>query len=150
MRHTRFHVRHMRAPVRRTPGALPSPFTLVALLLLIASVLLVGAGVIALLLAPFAILTGISLLVCTLSLFCLVGIAKGCIALALWLARWFSRRPMCSSLRPSMFLLRVLLARMLANWLANWLASHDPATHPPGASSASPYQTRVSALLKGA
>ena len=57
MRNTRFHVRHMRAPVRRTPGAHPSPFTLIVLLLLIASALLVGAGIMALLLAPFVILT---------------------------------------------------------------------------------------------
>jgi hypothetical protein len=148
MRHTRFHSRH--APVRRAPGAHPSPFVLVISLLLFASVLLVGAGVVALLLAPFAILIGTSLLVCSLSLLCLVGIAKGCFALARGITRWLSHRPMCSALLPAIIHLQILLARMLTNWLANWLANHDPAAAPPGTSSASSHQTRVSPLLEGA
>lgn len=147
MRHTRFH--YMRAPVQRAPGALPSPFVLVVSLLLFASILLVGAGIVALLLAPFAILSGASLLIGSLSLLCLVGIAKGCFALTRGIARWLSRRPTCSSLLSAIILLQILFARMLASWLANWLASHDPSPSSPGTSSTSSHP-RVSPQMKGA
>jgi hypothetical protein len=150
MRHTRFHFRQKQAPIRPAPGARPSLFTLVVLALLAVSILLVGMGIMALLLAPFAILIGISLLTLTLSLLCLVGIAKGCLALARGIARWVSRWPACSSLSSSFIFLQIYLARMLASWLANWLANHDSGPPRSGASSTSSHQTRVSSLLEGA
>lgn len=144
------HMQRMNVPVRQKPGAHPSPFTIVVLLLLSASVLLVGVGIAALLLGPFAILAGASLFIFTLSLICLVGIIKASRTLARGLVRWLSHRRAISTLLPAVFLLRLILARMVANWLMNWLARHDPASHPPGASGNRSYQTHVFPQVKGA
>jgi hypothetical protein len=123
---------------------------MIVVLLLVASCLLVGIGIAALLLGPFLILSGGFLFLFTVALLCVIGIAKGCVSFTCFLGERLGRTRTFTYLAPAIHQRQVLLALWLMHWLKQWLTRHGEQTYRSGTASAHPYSTQVYPLLKGA